>query len=120
MATLPLMSRVSRRALVLTAMATVGTGLLGACVPQAPAPAPTSAPAKPAEPAKPTEAAKPTAAPVTSAPVAAPPAATQPAAPTTAAARPATPTPAPPARQPALGSHLIGKLEGPTILPDAK
>ena len=124
MATLPLMSRVSRRALLLTAMGTVGTGLLGACAPQAPSPGPTSAPAKPAEPAKPTEAAKPAAASVTSAPVAAPPAATQPSAPalapTTVAAKPAAPTPAPAAKQPALGSQLIGKLEGPTIQPEAK
>jgi peptide/nickel transport system substrate-binding protein len=42
------------------------------------------------------------------------------AAPTTVAAKPAAPTPASASKQPALGSHLIGKLEGPTILPEAK
>jgi peptide/nickel transport system substrate-binding protein len=86
-----------------TVLGAAGVSLLAACAPQTPAPAPTAAPAKPAD------APKPTAAPAAAAPA-------KPAEP----AKPAdTAKPAPKADAP-LGSQLIGKLEGPEILPDAK
>ena len=94
MATLPLLSRVSRRALLLTTMATVGTGLLSACAPQGAWRQPAPRLSQPSRP-EPAEAAKPAVAPATSAPVGAPPASTQPAAPTSSAAKPIAPTPAP-------------------------
>jgi peptide/nickel transport system substrate-binding protein len=111
--------RLSRRELIrLGAVGLASTSLLAACAPQAPTVSPTAAPAQPAE------APKPTAPAATTAPAAAAPGAT--AAP---AAKPATPAPtaAPAAAQPAakaedakLGKALIGKLEGPEVLPDAK
>jgi peptide/nickel transport system substrate-binding protein len=87
------------------ALGLAGVALLSACAPTAPATKP--AESKPAEPAKPAEV-KPAAA----APTSAPPAAAKPA----EAAKPAA-TPASQA-EPKLGSQLIGKLEGPTVITD--
>src|SRR5215203_1632027 len=111
-------SGLSRRALFRAGLGVVGVGLLAACAPQAPT-SPTATPAKPAEAPKPTEAAKP-AAPVpaaTQAPAAAKPAeAPKPA----EAAKPAGAAPAAAGKpaEPKLGSQLIGKLEGPTVILD--
>jgi peptide/nickel transport system substrate-binding protein len=113
---------VSRRAFIgQAALGLAGVSLLAACGQSAPA-------AKPAEAPKPTEAAKPAttapAAGAATAPAAAKPAdAAKPAAGATtapaAAAKPADA--AKPAAKPdaPLGSQLIGKLEGPTVQPDA-
>jgi peptide/nickel transport system substrate-binding protein len=112
---------ISRRALLKTGMSLAGVGLLAACGPSAPA-------TKPAD-TKPADAAKPAAAAPTTAPAAG--AATQPpaAAAQTQASPAAAATTAPAAgaaakpsadNKPAaaLGSNLIGKLEGPTIVTD--
>jgi peptide/nickel transport system substrate-binding protein len=110
----------SRRAALRVGLGAMGLGLVAACAPQAPT-QPTTAPAKPTEPAKPAEAAKPAAPAPTTAPAAA---ATS--APAAAAAKPAeaakpaaaAPAAAKPA-EPKLGSQLVGKLEGPTVILDA-
>jgi peptide/nickel transport system substrate-binding protein len=98
----------SRREFLHAGVGAMGLGLLAACAPQAPAPAPTAAPAKPAEAPKPAEAAKPAAAAPTAAPAAKP----------AEAAKPAAPAPAAKAEKPQLGSQLIGKLEGPEVVTD--
>ena len=115
------MTRMSRRELIGRGTTFIASAaLLAACAPAPPAaPAPTAAP----------KVAPTAAAPAGAAPTAAPPAA---AAKPTAAAQPAAPAPtavaaapsgaAKPAAAPAPdkpGRHLIGKLEGPTVLTDA-
>ncbi|MCC6179755.1 MAG: ABC transporter substrate-binding protein [Chloroflexi bacterium] len=113
---------VSRRAFLRAGIGVAGVSLLAACAPQAPATKPAeskpaeSKPAatKPAE-TKPAEAAKP-AAPATTAPAAKPTAAA--AAKPAEAAKPAAQAAPKPGEK--LGANLIGKVEGPTILPDAK
>src|SRR5688572_11851454 len=115
---------VRRRAFLQMAALTAGSIGLAAC--QA---APPAAPAKPAEPAKPAAPAA-TTAPAAAAPAAAPakpaeapPAAAKPAEPKPAAAAPTAPPAAPAAAKPAepkIGASLIGKLEGPDVLPEAK
>jgi peptide/nickel transport system substrate-binding protein len=97
----------SRREFLGAGLGGVGLGLLSACAPQAPAPAPTAAPAKPAEAAKP--AAAPTSAPAAAAPAAKPAEAAKPAAPAPAAAKP----------EEKIGRSLIGNLEGPLVVTDA-
>jgi len=114
MATKP---NVSRRAFLRAGIGVASLGLLGACAPQPPPPAATSAPAKPAATTAP-------AAGVPSQPTAPAPAATTAPAATAApvAAKPAEskPAPAAPAAKPdqKLGSQLIGKLEGPDVITD--
>ena len=105
MATKPGLTR--RDFLRASALSLAGLSLLSACAPAAPA-------SKPAEPAKPAEAPKPAAAAPTAAPAAA---AAKPAeAPKPAeAAKPAAPA----AAEPKIGTQLIGKLEGPTVVTDA-
>src|SRR5215204_2484950 len=113
---MPTTSGLSRRALFRAGIGVVGVGLLAACAPQAPS-SPTAAPAKPTEAPKPAEAAKPAApAPAaTQAPAAAKPAeAPKP----VEAAKPAAPAAAGKPAEPKLGSQLIGKLEGPTVILD--
>jgi len=122
-------SGVSRRTFLRASVGVVGLSLMAACAPQAPATKPAE-PARPAEAAKPAEVAKPAAA--TQAPAAAtqaPAAAAKPAeAPKPAeAAKPAAPAAAAQAKPAAaavkpddkIGRHLIGQLEGPTIVTDA-
>ncbi|MFN8525529.1 MAG: ABC transporter substrate-binding protein [Chloroflexota bacterium] len=105
--------RFSRRALVRMSggvfLSAASVHLLAACSPQAPA---TKTEARPTEAPKPAAAA----APATSAPAAAP------AQPAPAAAAPAQPAPAAAAKAepPKIGKQLIGKLEGPEVLPEAK
>src|SRR4051794_15300178 len=106
---------ISRRELLRAGTGAFGLGLLAACAPQAPSPAPTAAPTappKPAEAAKPTEAAKP------AAPAAAPTSAPAAAAPQPAAT--AAPAAAKPAAKPdqQLGRQLVGQLEGPEVVVD--
>jgi len=104
MATKPGLTR--RDFLRASALSLAGLSLLSACAPTAPATKPAE-PAKPAEAPKPAEAAKPAAA----APTTAPAAAAKPA----EAAKPAA------AAKPdeKIGKHLIGQLEGPTVITDA-
>ncbi|MFN8524083.1 MAG: ABC transporter substrate-binding protein [Chloroflexota bacterium] len=105
--------RLSRRMLVFQGLGVAGVSLVAACAPQ---------PAAPPTPARPaTEPAKPTAAPAAAAPTAAPAAAptSAPAAAKPAEAKPAEAKPAgkPDAR---LGAQLIGKIEGPEVLKNAR
>src|SRR5688500_14223922 len=115
-------SGVARRTFLRASVGVFGLSLLAACAPQAPA-------SKPAEPAKPAEAPKPAAAAQPAAATQPPDAATQAAAaaatPAAAAqpaeaANPAAPKPAAAAVKPddKIGRHLIGQLEGPTIVAD--
>jgi peptide/nickel transport system substrate-binding protein len=106
----------SRREALRIGVGTIGVSLIAACAPQAPA-QPTAATAKPAEAPKPAEAAKPAAPAATQAPAAA----AKPAeAPKQAeAAKPAAPAATGKPTEPKLGSQLIGKLEGPTIILDS-
>ncbi|MCC7369204.1 MAG: ABC transporter substrate-binding protein [Chloroflexi bacterium] len=120
-----MMHGLNRRAFLrLSAFAVGGVSLLAACAPQAPA-------TKPAEAPKPADAPKPAATQAPAAPAAAPTAAPAAAAKPAEAAKPA----AQPAAQPAaaakpdakpaaaggekIGRHLIGKLEGPTVMAEA-
>jgi peptide/nickel transport system substrate-binding protein len=91
----------------------VSVGLLGACAPQVPSPAPTSAPPQPAATAAPAGPA------ATTAPQPTPAAAVAPAA-TTAPAAAQKPAESKPAARPGqkLGEQLIGKLEGPEVITD--
>src|SRR5689334_21484774 len=103
----------SRRAFLNVGVTVAGVGLLAACAPSAP-PAAKPADSGAAAP-KPTEAAKPAAPAATTAPAAA----AKPA----DAAKPATGAAPAAAGKPGdqkLGDQLIGKWEGPEILPDAK
>jgi ABC-type transport system substrate-binding protein len=110
--------KLSRRALLRAGSVIIvgasGVSLLAACAPAAPA-------AKPTEVAKPAEAAKPAAPAATTAPAAAAPAAPAATTAPAAAAKPSeAPKPAAKAEEPKLGKQLIGKLEGPEVLPDAR
>ncbi len=98
----------SRRAFIRVGVGMAGVGLLAACAPQPPATKPE--PAKPAGDAKPATEAKPAAAAPTQAPAAAKPA---------EAAKPAA-QPASGKPEEKLGAQLIGKIEGPEIMPEAK
>jgi peptide/nickel transport system substrate-binding protein len=84
----------SRRSFLQIGVGAAGLGLLAACAPTAPTAAPTTAPQKPAA-----AGAAPTAAPTTAAPA-------------------ATTAPAAAKADEKLGSSLIGKLEGPTVITD--
>ena len=122
-----MMSRrdLSRRRLLVYGANLTGLSLLAACAPSAPAPAPAAATTpKPAAPAAPAATSAPTAKPAAEAKPAAPAATAAPAAKPAAEAKPAAPA-QPVAAKPAEkvaekpGRHLIGKLEGPTIVTDA-
>ena len=101
-----------------------GVGLLAACAPQAPAAKPAEAPppaatqAAPAAAAAPPTAAPAAAAPATAAPAAAP-AKPAEAKPTAAAAAKPDAKPAAAASAEKIGRHMIGKLEGATVMADA-
>ena len=116
----------SRRALLRTGTGVLvgisGVSLLAACAPSAPATKPAeSKPAEPAKPAAPAATTAPAAPAATAAPAAAKPAeAAKPAAPAATAAPAAAAKPAAKAEEPKIGKQLIGKLEGPEVLPDAK
>jgi peptide/nickel transport system substrate-binding protein len=101
-----------------------GVGLLAACAPQAPTAKPAEAPppaATAAPAAPPTAAPAPAAAAAPTAASGAPAAAAPAAAPATAAPAAAPAKPAAPAAAGSekLGRHMIGKLEGPTVMGDA-
>jgi peptide/nickel transport system substrate-binding protein len=112
-------SGVSRRTVLKGSIGVIGLGLLAACAPQAPAPAPTVAPAKPAEAPKPAEAAKPAAPAAAASPPAAPAAKPAEAAKPAAEAKPAAPPAAAGKPEERIGRNLVGKIEGPTIITDA-
>jgi peptide/nickel transport system substrate-binding protein len=109
-------TRLSRRDLFArVGSATVGL-MVAACAPAPPGPNPTTAP--PAAPAQPAATAPPAAAATVAPAATAKPAAEAPK-PTSAPAATAPAAAAKPA-EPKLGAQLMGKLEGPEILPDAK
>jgi len=121
-------SGVSRRTFLRASAGVAGLSLLAACAPQAPTPKPAdSSPAKPADStaAKPAEAPKPAAPAATTAPAAAAKPAEAPP-PASGQATPAESKPAAPAKPAAaavkpddkIGRHLIGQLEGPTVVTD--
>jgi peptide/nickel transport system substrate-binding protein len=100
----------SRRTFLHVGLATAGLSLLGACAPAAPATKPVES-----KPAAPTSAA---AQPVAESKPTAP--AAQPAAPAAQPTTPAKPAATAAPAEPKMGSNLVGKLEGPEVLPDAK
>ena len=109
MATKPGLTR--RDFLRASALSLAGLSLLSACAPAAPAAKPAETKPVEAKPAAPAAAAPPTAAPAAAAKPAEAPKPAE-------AAKPAAPAAASKPGEPKIGTSLIGKLEGPTVITD--